>query len=177
MLFLFLLITSFSCARMPPHMKAGYTSINKHIEKMENSEHWMKEAIGGSFYDGDIKLLTVSFIVLSDNFNIEQARSLMVKGVETFLTSINMNDQLIPHLNHYPFTYQDIDYSISLYTPERKWLGFVLLVKDRLCFYKTKEFITYESPQTEKVHEEPYTEALQKVNAGLAMPVLQSQAL
>ena len=169
LILIFLLLTlSFSCTRTLPHAKAGYKSIHSHIDTMENSEDWLGSSIGGSFYDGDIKQLIVNFYVKTEEFNIEYARSLIVKGIETFLSSINENDQLIPHLNHFPFTYNDLDYGISVYTPEWKWLGYVFLVNGRLCFYEVNEF-----DNLDKVHEEPYPKALHKIKAGLAVPVPQ----
>lgn len=167
-LIFFFLIFLTSCTRFPPHEKAGYICINKHIKTMLNSEEWVPEAIGGSFYDDDIKVLTVRFIASAEEFDVDYLRSLMVKGVETFLNSINSNEELIPHLNHFPFTCNDLNYGISLYTTEGKWLGHSFLLKGNLCFFKTNEF-----KHTEQVHEEPYTEALQLIKAGLAIPAQQ----
>lgn len=161
---------------MPPHEKAGYISINRHIQKMQNTESWKPDAIGGSFYDGDIKLLTVAFIAPADYFNIDHLRSLMINGIETFLTSINTNDQVIPYLNHYPFTYQDIDYGISVYSPEGKWLGHAFLLKGDLVYFKTNEFRNSEGKRTEQIHEEPYPEALHKIKTGLTGQIMQLQS-
>lgn len=135
---------------------------------MSTSENWLPQSIGGSFYDDDIKALTVSFITTAENFNVDYLRSLMIKGVEIFLSSINTTNELIPYLNHYPFTYKDLNYGISIYTPDGKWLGHSFLRNGKLCFFKTDEF-----KNTDKVHEEPYTEALQLIKAGLAIPAQQ----
>jgi len=165
-LLLFLLLLSTSCTRVPPFEKAGYTSINNHIQQMNKSEHWVAESIGGSFNDDVVKKLNVGFIVSAEQFNIEYARSILVKGIEIFLNSINTNEKLIPYLHHYPFTHQDLVYSVALYTPEGKWLGFSFLINGELCFFIADEF-----KHLEKVHEEPYSEALEKIKAGLVFPM------
>ncbi|MBS0629626.1 MAG: hypothetical protein JSS30_05300 [Verrucomicrobia bacterium] len=166
LVFFFLVIFITSCTRLPPHQKAGYSTIRGHIKNMAE-EHWLTESIGGSFYEGDIKQLEVSFKVISDEFNIDHLRSLMVKGIETFLTSINSDNQVCPYLNHYPFTDKDIEYGVSLTSSEGKWLGFAFLMKGNLIYYKTHPYILIRNAQIEKVLVEPYPEALQKVKAGL----------
>lgn len=139
---------------------------------MQNSDNWIVDSIGGSFYDGDIKALSVGFVIVSNQFNIDYSRSLIIKGIECFLESINSNNRAIFQLNHFPFTYQNVKYHISIYTADRKWLGAAFLINGKLCYYKVDEL-----RNLEKIYEEPYLEALHKIKAGLAIPAPQLQNL
>lgn len=167
-LILFGLLILLSCTQYSQHEKAGYLSISEHSTRMKKNYNWIIESVGGSFYDGDVKKLTVSFKATSESFNIINTRSMIVNGIETFLSSINSNSDLIKHLNHYPFTDQDIKYAISLYSQEGEWQGHVFLLKGNLYFYKVNQF-----GDLEEVHQEPYPEALEKVKAALAVPISQ----
>lgn len=160
MKYLFLvLLVCFSCTRISPHTKAGLTIINTHFKEMRVREGWVPESIGGSFCD-NIVMLTATFLVEGDDFNISSSRKKIIQGSELFLSQINQNEKLIPHLNHYPFTNKDIEYGVSIYTKEGKWLGYVSLIKGNLYFSKVNEL-----GNLERIHKESYLEALEKLKS------------
>jgi len=145
-----------SCSRMPDHMKTGYTMINKHLKNMASEHNWEPEAIGGSFYGGDIKALFSAVIIIVDQFDIHASRKLLVDGSKKFLNTINKNENAPVHLNHFPFKNEDIEYSIALYSPDSKYLGYVHLLKGKIFYRKADEF-----DHLVDVHKETYAEALE----------------
>lgn len=149
---------------MPDHCKQGYAAIKSHIKEMEQTEGWLGEAIGGSFSEENIRMLTTSFQVISpkDYFDVEFAREKMIHGIEIFLTAINSSPTLVSHLDHFPFTYKDLDYGLSFYTNEGKWLGHVFILKGNLSYFETDE-----NRRSHKIHKESFPEALEKVQSGL----------
>ncbi len=158
------LLFTLSCSRMPEHCRQGYAAIHSHNEYMKKTKGWLGASIGGSYSEEDIKMLTTSFQIISEEtqFNVELARQQMVLGVKLFLSSINQNSSLIKHLNHHPFTHEDLDYGLSYYTKEGEWLGHSFLVNGNLVFFETDE-----NRQLQEIHREVFSEALEKVEGGV----------
>jgi hypothetical protein len=153
---LFLLFYT-GCHSPPPHMKEGYAIIHSHHKEMVQAAKWIPISIGGSYYGGDIKCLSTDFMVVQDDFNIENARELIIEGTQRFLKSINTNLKLIQHLSHYPFVSKDLKYSISICDKNFNLLGLVHTCNRKIFYSK----ITNPDTLTD-VHEESYEEALER---------------
>jgi len=143
-------------------MATGYTLIHEHHDEMVKSCNWIPQAIGGSFYGGDIKMLTTCFMIIEEEYDIEKTREYIIKGANQFLKEINSNENAITHLNHYPFTYEDLDYSLIICSKNRTLLGHTFLLKGDVMFSKADEF-----KHLQRIHEESYSEALEKVQTSL----------
>lgn len=120
------------------------------------------ESYGGSFYDDDVKALYAGFTVNNtNNITYETARTLLVNSAEEFLKSINEDKMLNPYLNHYPFTYKDIEYTLTFKSQEGEFLSSISSVNGVIFYYLNDQaqFNLVELVQ------EPYSEALAKVQA------------
>lgn len=129
---------------------------------MKKAKTWDLEGYGGSFYGDDIKNLIAGFAVYNDeDFTYEQARDLIVEGVEKFLSEINCNQSLKKYLNHYPFTFEDIEYRIVFNTAAHEELSYISLVKGFLVYR------LFDEAQIDStlLFEEPYIDALAKVRS------------
>jgi hypothetical protein len=146
------------CQHVPQHMKEGYAIIHSHHKEMVEAAKWIPVAIGGSYYGGDIKCLSTDFEVIQEAFEVEKARELIIEGTQKFLKSINTNPHVTPHLNHYPFTSKDLDYSVGIVDKDFNLLGHVFICKGKVLYSKTDP-----SENLCRVHEESYEEALERV--------------
>lgn len=114
-------ITLTSCSENCPQCRAGDDAIFSFSSEMYQANGWYLDSYGGSYPDADaIQKLTVSYVVCSE-VNFDEARALIVDGVERFLSSLNNNSQVKPYLNR-SFGYKDIDFSIAFCLPDGNFM-------------------------------------------------------
>ena len=157
----FLFLLCFSCTRTPPHMATGYKIIHQHQNAM-SLLGWIPQSVGGSFSLDDIKVLNSSFMIIADHYDVNKTREQIVLGAKKFLDHINNIEAGKKHLNHFPFTYQDLDYSLMICDQEGKLLGHTFLMFGDVMFSEADEF-----GHLQRIHEETFPEALDKVQGAL----------
>ena len=118
---------------------------------------------GGGFLQNVNKII-LYFENQNKKLDVEQSRILIVNCVEELLQRINKYERIRPYLQNYPFTNKEIKISIAFYNKtekrvEQKYIAFIFIKNGKLTYcsynHETKQFID--------MHEEPYTEALEKV--------------
>ncbi len=117
--------------------------------------------VGGSIQD-DVKQLALSFNCYR-TLSIEEARDLIVSCALEYLEAINDDPELKPHLHDYPFTADNIEFSIFISYPDRSDVE-----PGELCsVYILKDRITYQAEgrqdPLEIVHRESFEEAVRLV--------------
>lgn len=123
---------------------------------------------GGSFME-KINSVFLSFSTLEKEYDVDQARVLMVNCVEEYLFRINEDEKVRPYLNHFPFSSLGIEFQIAFYERSSKrvkfgYVGLVGIVNEKVyyCSYD------HEKKQLVDIYEESYDESLRKVrDAGL----------
>lgn len=154
----------FSCSERCYHCDAGYALIFEHSKKMNQIYQSKLAGYGGSFYDKHVNELMVSLSHYRE-VDIDKARSMMIKGIDEFLASINSDQKIHDFLLHSPFTYKDIQYSMDFLSPEGHFLTngsitYVSLIKGILYY----DICDENTKQLKDHSEEPYLEALEKVS-------------
>ena len=152
-----------SCSERCYHCDLGYALIFEHSKKMQQIYESKLSTIGGSFFGNHVNEL---FVTLSHHqaVDVDQARSMMIKGIDEFLSSINSDQKIRVFLRHYPFSYQDIEYSMDFLSPDGHFLtngsiAYVSLVKGTVYYDVYDE----NAQKLVDYFEEPYLEALEKV--------------
>lgn len=110
-----------------------------------------------------IRMLAISFNYYQD-VNIAEGRKLLIQTVETFLSIINADERIRPYLIKYPFDPENIEIRIFIFNKDGSSIG-----SDRLCVIGIIDGIldyqihTPDGLWLERVHEETYEEALEKL--------------
>lgn len=125
---------------------------------------------GGSFME-KINSVYLSFSTFDKEYNIDQARALMVNCIEEYLSMINKDEKVRPYLSHFPFSSLGVEFQIAFYERpskrvESQYIGLVGIVKEKVyyCSYD------HEKKQFIDICDESYKEALKKVkDAGLSI--------
>jgi hypothetical protein len=73
---------------------------------------------GGGLADC-VNILSLSFQIIGPKEK-EELREILVDSVETFLLFLNSNEELRPHLSHYPFTSQGIQIELFIMDPSNR---------------------------------------------------------
>jgi len=152
-----------SCVSKAPECDAGYAIIHNYAKKKYKEDNWNLFGIGGSFPDGDIRGLNVSFWV-DQKVTLEQARVAIIKAINEFLAQINNDPKAKPYLNHFPFNARDLRFSIvfhninTSYVKDRE-VSYVSMIKGSCSYYKYDE----KKKGLIEFHEEAYEEAFKIV--------------
>ncbi len=153
------LITSSLCAK--DYCKIADRITNKYVKTFAKPNHLQLTGYGGAMMY-DVKEINL-FFTSYDSLNLEQARSIFVEGVQTYLSQINQNESVRPYLHNYPFTEKNLYFVISFEDPathnfiEDNSVALVSTNKNGIVSYSTHD------PETQKfqtIHKEPYEEAL-----------------
>lgn len=163
--FLFLLLSLFfySCTRPSPEQKTGYAVINSYSKELCNSSVLRVIGKGGSFNDG-IKVLEI-FCSSDEELDIDSTRKILVPSVEGFVKKINSDSQVLKYLNHYPFTFRDVYFSIIFSCedniPTNKRIVSHVQIKNGNISYR---YYDTEKKHLMLLHEESYEEALRMLS-------------
>jgi len=138
----------------------------KTAEELKIKYHLFLIGMGGSGKKDKITLSTISF-ELEYTMSKEKCRKVIIDCIQQFLKNINTDNRLSQYLFEKPFTYKNIEVTIFMSNPDRSSVFHpkfrVATLKDGLIYYKT---VDEETNRYKSVEEEPYEEALQKVQFG-----------
>jgi len=167
-LFAFLLVGVFfqACSTKSKEEIAAYELMNSFIkvEKKENNLCLM--GIGTSMPD-TIHKFNLTFVTYQ-NLNVNQARILFINSTQKLLDRVNVNRQIRPYLNNYPFNAKNLDFTIMFEDIRGNFvnpphIAFVSLTDGKIR-YNINDPITDEF---NKIHSETYEEALRIVREQL----------
>jgi hypothetical protein len=118
---------------------------------------------GGSMPEGDFKNLFVAFDMYEE-VEIERARTLILKAADGFLDNINNDLVLRPLLNHFPYTFKDVQVDLSFITKSggfvvNNHIAHVALIRGNFFYARYNE----KTEMLETIQKESYLEALEKV--------------
>lgn len=150
-----------SCAsRNHPSTKAVADEFLSFSVKTYKKKHWHLASIGGFLGDPSVEQLTIQFFC-EDKVNVDQARHMIIEGMEEFLEDINKNQKLRSHLCVVPFTEDHISFGIGFIenkeTVPNPYVGYAFLLEGRKISYST---LNSEGTLFNKIHEETLEEAL-----------------
>ena len=164
---LFITPSTFALNKIPP--EPYYCKIIDRITHKYLKEYIIPQGldcicIGGSMM-GDIQAVALGFVSYKA-LNVDEARKLYVNIVEEYLHRVNCNEEVHPYLHNYPFTINNLEFTIRFSHPNGKRIadGHVALmffIENRnLLFYKGYDSNT---DNFYLLHKESYEEALKIV--------------
>jgi len=132
--------------------------ISQTAQQLKKEKNLIPTGFGGSTLEGK-EYLSISFQYFYP-LSINEARELIIHSVQTFLKNLNKNKELQNLLNK-PYATKNIEIIIFCYMPDYSnplppKLGVVDFRKDIISYKYNKE-------QFEKIYEETYEEALEKL--------------
>lgn len=142
------------------HVKYADRITAKHQKKMVKAYGLKAFGSGGGMID-DVKIISLD-LSSSEVADLERARFLYVTAVNDLLSMINSSEMIRPYLHNYPFTIDNLRYSISFSIfkdnyPVNK-IADVMNVDDKLIYS-----IIDKDGESQTVHKEMYEEAVRKV--------------
>lgn len=139
-----------SCSNHLSYDELAEREIFRFAKDVQKSDHLELIEYGGGFLD-QINTLTIGFLS-RENVNIDQARWMFVNYANMFIDRINCSNELRPYLAVYPFTIEQLKFSI-IYRPalNPELSPFIFAVgtdpkDDSVC--KDDIFYMQESPRT-----------------------------
>ncbi len=128
-------------------------------DKIEKETGLRLIGINGGMMD-HIRVMGMSFDCYK-NINMEEGRKLVIHCVNEYLSAINSNEALRPHLVHYPFTPQDVEIALYIRGSDNNDvpLGALFVVSERngKIVYKIRE---PDPIILKRIYEEPFEEAV-----------------
>ena len=165
-LFFLLLLLVTGCISEPPHspMSLAADQVILATEKKFEKKYQMITVGEGAANNGKGKYteLTIDFIAYKI-LPLEGNRELMLNCIEDFLFEINHNEGIRPYLEHYPFTFKDVNICVVFYcqdndTPYHPNYSCMAFWGGILRYYTTHRSEERYKPETK--YEETYEEAL-----------------
>ncbi len=166
---LFFIISSSCGPQEPERVRVSYGLMNAFIQEAKGRYGFRPFGIGGGFLN-NVNELLLSF-KKEGIYNVDEARELFILSSQDFLKKINTDEEIRPHLSNYPFTEQNISYTLT-FVDERNHginqengnkdpniLSYVSWLGKRITYSIYNE----ETPWYQHIHEESYQEALEKV--------------
>ena len=146
----------------PRYVKLAHEITAKTAKKLKEQKGLALAGTGGQMM-GDIQMMMMGF-----NFykviDIETARQLLVDSVQEYLSDINSNEEIKPHLHNYPFTPKNVEIVIYFYNPDGSQVSPSKLSIAEACRDEIIYYIDDPQKHTLKLlHEESYEEALKLV--------------
>lgn len=141
-----------------PYIKEAGTVTAQVAKKIEKETALKLIGTGGGML-GQIHSMAMSFVYYGD-ISMEESRELLVYCIEEYLSAINANEKIRPHLSHYPFTSHGLEITIFIQQQDGRNppVGFLSIVGE------INGKVSYEirqpgHPSTKKIHQESYEEA------------------
>lgn len=148
----------------PEHVKIASEIMADCIQDINKTYGTSCYGSGGSFLDG-VKIISLSFSARDMNLTIDESRVLVVNTVEKLLKRVNDDERIRPHLEHFPFTSNGAEVSISFHDDNGERVG-----EDFVAYVSTNEkgrvyYSTYDhsAEKLKNLHEESYAEAVRIV--------------
>lgn|SRR3569832_440415 len=167
---LLLLFTLTTCNNTPSktYQLIGYDAFADQVSK-ETARKIEKETglrlmgTGGGSESQRLRKLNLS-LQCSKEITLEEGRKLITYCVSEFLTNINKNEEIKPHLIHFPFTPPDVEIHIFIRQPDNKdvplgSLAAVSEVRGQVSYDIREPFPVV----LKQIHEETFEEALKLV--------------
>ncbi|NGX52585.1 MAG: hypothetical protein KR126chlam5_00888 [Candidatus Anoxychlamydiales bacterium] len=171
MLFLFILTSCKSNSKndyknQPEYVHLAYEIMKNTAKELQNEKNLRLVGIGGAMMY-EVENMHMSFLLLNE-FDLDEARDLIVYSITLFLKNINTNENIRSYLSHYPFTTKDITIFINMQNANTKING-VALSSDKIIYDSPGDQKSFES-----IHEETYEEAVKIVESEKANKEIKS---
>ena len=164
---LFITPSTFALNKIPP--EPYYCKIIDRITHKYLKEYILPQGldcicIGGSMVY-DVKMVALGFVSYKA-LNVDEARKLYVNIVEEYLHRVNCNEEVRPYLHNYPFTINNLEFTIRFSHPNGKRIAdghvaYMSFIASRnLIFYSSYD---YKIDDFQDLHQESYEEALKIV--------------
>lgn len=147
----------------PEYEKLADRITLKTSDKIEKEKGLRLIGTGGGMMN-KIRMMAMSFECCKE-INMEEGRELVIYCVNEYLSAINSNEELRPHLVHYPFTAQDVDIVLYICRPDRTEvpMGTLSVVAER------EGVVVYKVPGPfptllKRIREEKFEEAVKILN-------------
>lgn len=148
--------------QIPDYEKMADRITDQTAKKIEAKTGLRLCGTGGGMMN-HIRMMAMSFNCYSA-VDMDKGRELVVYCVNEYLAAINANEEIRPHLIHYPFTPSDVEIRIFIYKPDRKDvpIGDLSVVSQAYgqVVYKVREPFPV---VLKRVHEETFEEAVQQI--------------
>ena len=165
--FVLILLVIISCNKKEGYSYQGYKFIT-HTDRFEETHDLClarygintNRTINTPEWD-DIHDFEVTFYSL-DHLNLKEARKKIVDCIEDYLTLINSNEKLKPHLFKHPFTQKELFFRISFYDKSGKRVNKKYI---SMCYLDDEMIYYCNTPKDDiliTLHKESYSEALKK---------------
>jgi hypothetical protein len=117
---LFLLLILFGCSKPAQPIPNEKVKVTNEIRRKVAFELLKTSGLrpfgSGAQMMDQIKMLALSFHY-NEPIQIDEARALLIKSVDTFLLAVNADERIRPYLNNYPFGPQNLEVRIFLRGP------------------------------------------------------------
>ena len=133
----------------------------KTAKKLKTQKGLFLIGIGGRMMD-DIQVMKMSFEYYQE-VDLKIGRELLVHVINEYLSAINSNEEIKPHLHEYPFTAKNVTISIFFSNPDRSKfppgkIACISSLKGTLTYY------TYSNSNfLQAIHVESYEKAVQEI--------------
>jgi len=95
------------------HVQLANSLMSKYAKKMRKEKGLQLHTVGGSMMN-QIEVLTLRFLS-HEKMEIPEARKFYLEVVEGALPIVNADEKIRSYLKNYPFTHENIDFSIVFY--------------------------------------------------------------
>lgn len=160
-----LLLFVYGCSsfdyHVPEYEKMADEITEKIAKKLEEEKKLRLVGTGGSMID-DIQMMAMSFDYYQE-VDLSTARELLVEVINAYLSAINDNETIRPHLHNYPFTAKNIQIRIWIHPPDQTKLPlnkiFYISALDGILAY----YLKVPEHSREALHTETFEKAQQEL--------------
>lgn len=154
----FLIVCYFLSACQHTASEAGYQAIGKYSKKANKEWGWELCGVGGQFGD-TIQRFNLDYELVKQA-DVQEARELIVKGVNEFLEYVNTNEKTRPLLIESPFTSKRLKFGLGFIKPdgsfaEEQYISYALVLDGKIHYSRKKP----NKMGLESVHSESFEEA------------------
>ena len=165
--FILMIFLLHSCSNIPDYIPPRYVVVaNEVLKEMEDKlsqQYHMRVISNTAGLMENVNLLGLGFQIRGP-LTQEQLRVILVGCVEAFLSAVNSNEEIRPHLNTYPFTAGGIDIGIFVIDSNGRGLS-VPNIAIAQASRGTLDYITIDRTNGHKNRvSETYEEAVQIVH-------------
>ena len=158
----------FSCERAPQHIQIADRIADDFSCGIKKTYGLHLFGYGGAMME-DVKKFNFAF-ECTQHVDVAGAREIFVRNIENFLARVNSNPEIRPYLHDYPFTIDNLEFSIAFYdtkgnSAKPPFIAYVSIIRGSIYYcVHNPEKIT----KLENFYVEPYEEAVRIVNGQAA---------
>ncbi len=147
----------------PEYEKLADRITLKTSDKIERETGLRLIGTGGGMMN-KVRMMAMIFVCYKE-INMEEGRELVIYGVNEYLSAINSNEELRPHLVHYPFKPQDVQITLHIRGSDNRGvpIGALSVVEEIEGKVVYKVFEPY-PVVIKRIREETFEEAVQLLN-------------